>query len=92
MQKYLPTPALRPQRGASVLRARRERRLEKQRKSSGRARCALLGFGMVFSLVLAALILLGAFAYADVTRDLPSVEILPRLLNPPDGLLLQPTR
>jgi len=47
---------------------------------------------MVFSLVLAALILLGAFAYADVTRDLPSVEILPRLLNPPDGLLLQPTR
>jgi len=47
---------------------------------------------MVFSLVLAALILLGAFAYADVTRDLPSVEILPRLLNPPDGLPLQPTR
>jgi membrane peptidoglycan carboxypeptidase len=81
MQKYLP-----------ILRARRERRLDKQRKSSGRARGALLGFGMVFSLVLAALILLGAFAYADVTRDLPSVEILPRLLNPPDGLLLQPTR
>jgi len=81
MQKYLP-----------ILRARRERRLDKQRKSSSRARGALLGFGMVFSLVLAALILLGAFAYADVTRDLPSVEILPRLLNPPDGLLLQPTR
>ncbi|MCA2000512.1 MAG: transglycosylase domain-containing protein [Chloroflexi bacterium] len=81
MQKYLP-----------ILRARRERRLEEQRKTSGRARGALLGFGMVFSLLLAALILLGAFAYADVTRDLPSVEILPRLLNPPDGLLLQPTR
>ena len=47
---------------------------------------------MVFSIFLAALILLGAFAYADVTRELPSVEILPRLLNPPDGLLLQPTR
>lgn len=81
MQKYLP-----------ILRARRERRLDKQRKSSGRARGALLGIGMVFSLILAALILLGAFAYADITRDLPSVEILPRLLNPPDGLLLQPTR
>jgi membrane peptidoglycan carboxypeptidase len=81
MQKYLP-----------VLRTRRERRLDKQRKSSGRARGTLLGFGMVFSLILAALILLGAFSYADVTRDLPSVEILPRLLNPPDGLLLQPTR
>ena len=36
--------------------------------------------------------LFGAFAYADVTRELPSIEILPRLLNPPDGLLLQPTR
>jgi membrane carboxypeptidase/penicillin-binding protein len=47
---------------------------------------------MVVSLLLAALILIAAFAYADITRDLPSVEILPRLLNPPDGLLLQPTR
>jgi membrane carboxypeptidase/penicillin-binding protein len=81
MQKFLP-----------ILRTRRERRLAKQRISSNRARGVLLGFGMTFSLVLAALILLGAFAYADVTRDLPSVEILPRLLNPPDGLLLQPTR
>jgi len=81
MQKYLP-----------ILRARRERRLDKQRKSSGRARGALLSLGMVFSIFLAALILIGAFAYADVTRDLPSVEILPRLLNPPDGLMLEPTR
>jgi membrane peptidoglycan carboxypeptidase len=81
MQKFLP-----------ILRARRERRLAKQRMSSNRTRGALLGTGMVFSLILAAIIILGAFAYADVTRDLPSVEILPRLLNPPDGLLLQPTR
>jgi membrane peptidoglycan carboxypeptidase len=81
MQNFLP-----------ILRARRERRLAKQRISSNSARGALLGFGMVFSLFLAVLILLGAFAYADVTRDLPSVEILQRLLNPPDGILLQPTR
>ena len=81
MQKFLP-----------ILRSRRERRLAKQRTSSNRARSALLSVGMVFSIVLAALILFGAFAYADVTRDLPSVEILPRLLNPPDGILLQPTR
>jgi membrane carboxypeptidase/penicillin-binding protein len=81
MQKYLP-----------ILRARRERRLEKQRKSSGRRRGILLGLGMILSPVLAVAIILGAFAYADVTRDLPSVEILPRLLNPPNGLLLEPTR
>jgi membrane peptidoglycan carboxypeptidase len=47
---------------------------------------------MILSLVLAALILVTALAYADLTRGLPSLELLPRLLNPPDGLLLQPTR
>ncbi len=75
-----------------VLRSRRERRLSKQRTSSNRTRGALLSVGMLLSLLLAALIIFGAFAYADITRDLPSVEILPRLLNPPDGLLLEPTR
>ncbi|NOY98018.1 MAG: hypothetical protein GXP40_02280 [Chloroflexi bacterium] len=33
-----------------------------------------------------------ASTYASLTRDLPPVETLPVLLNPPDGLLLQPTR
>ncbi len=75
-----------------ILRARRERRLAGQQKRSARTRGALLTSGMVFSLVLAALILFSALAYADITRDLPSIEALPRLLNPPDGSLLQPTR
>jgi len=75
-----------------ILRARRERRLAKQNERSARRRGVLLTFGMIFSLVLAALIIVSALGYADVTRDLPSVEILPRLLNPPDGMLLQPTR
>lgn len=75
-----------------ILRARRERRLEKQNKKSNRARGAILSLGILFSLLLAAVIILGAFAYADITRDLPSVEILPRLLNPPTGLLFEPTR
>ncbi len=81
MQKYLP-----------VLRARRERRLQKQNKQANNARGAILSGGIVFSLLLAVFIILGAFVYADVTRELPSVEILPRLLNPPDGLLLEPSR
>ncbi len=75
-----------------ILRARRERRLEKQNKESARVRGAIISGGIVLSLLLALFIILGAFAYADVTRELPSTEILPRLLNPPDGLLLQPTR
>ena len=75
-----------------VLRARRERRLEKQKRNENRRRGAILSGGIILSLLLGLLIILGAFAYADVTRGLPSTDILPRLLNPPDGLLLQPTR
>jgi membrane peptidoglycan carboxypeptidase len=75
-----------------ILSARRERRLEKQNKRSARLRGAIISGGIVLSLLLAVGIMLGAFAYADVTRELPSTEILPRLLNPPNGLLLQPTR
>lgn len=75
-----------------ILRTRRERRLEKQKRNDNRSRSAILSVGILLSLVLGSLIILGAFAYADVTHDLPSTGILPRLLNPPDGLLLQPTR
>src|SRR5574341_598217 len=57
-----------------------------------RLRIGWMGFGMLLSLVLALLILLAALAYANLTRDLPNIELLPTLLNPPDGLLLQPTQ
>jgi membrane peptidoglycan carboxypeptidase len=75
-----------------ILRARRERRLNRQNRKSSRTRSVLLSVGMIFSIVLAVLIVSTALAYADVTRNLPSTDILPHLLNPPDGLLLQPTR
>ena len=75
-----------------ILRSRRTRRLAKLRKGDDRSRGAILSVGMILSLLIAALILVTALTYANLTRDLPSVEILPRLLNPPDGLLLQPTR
>jgi len=76
----------------SILRARRDKRLARQRTASARARSTFLSLGIMFSVFLAALIQGSALAYANLTRDLPSVDILPRLLNPPDGLLLQPTR
>ena len=75
-----------------ILRARRERRLARQRASESRTRNTLLSAGMILSLLSAALIIAAAFAYVDLTRDLPSAGFLPILLNPPDGLLLQPTR
>ncbi|MBK9006132.1 MAG: transglycosylase domain-containing protein [Anaerolineae bacterium] len=75
-----------------ILRARRERRLAKQHASDSRKRSLFVSAGMILSLVIAALIIVTAFAYVSLTRDLPSIQTLPILLNPPNGLLLQPTR
>ena len=75
-----------------ILHARRERRLARQREQEFRTRNVLLSVGMILSLLVAAFIITIAFNYVSFTRDLPSIEILPNLLNPPDGLLLQPTR
>ncbi len=75
-----------------ILRARRGRRLARLRRQEGRGLKGVLGIGLAASLLLTALVLAAALAYAGLTRDLPSVEALPRLLNPPDGLLLRPTR
>jgi len=75
-----------------ILRARRERRIAKRHKNEARKRNAFLSAGMILSLFTAALIIVAAFAYVSLTRDLPSVQILPSLLNPPNGLFLQPTR
>jgi membrane peptidoglycan carboxypeptidase len=75
-----------------ILRARRERRLAKRRSSDSRKRSLFLSAGMILSLLTAALIIVAAFGYVSLTRDLPSTQLLPALLNPPDGLLLQPTK
>ena len=75
-----------------ILRARRERRLTRQRLREARKRATFLTVGTILSLLIATLIIALSFTYASLTRDLPSTAILPILLNPPDGLLLQPTR
>ncbi len=80
-----------PDRAALVL-SRRNRRLDRRRAHDTRMRMGGIGLGILLSFLIAILILLGALAYADLTRDLPNVALLPALLNPPDGLLLQPTR
>ncbi len=56
----------------------------------------LLRVGLIFSLLFSLLgaigSLIGLWVYADITRDLPSLEVLPSLLETPDGTLSQPTR
>jgi membrane peptidoglycan carboxypeptidase len=51
-----------------------------------------LSCGIFLSLVALLLGALSILAYIELIRDLPSLESLPALLDPPDGLLLQPTR
>ncbi len=80
-----------PDRSSLVL-SRRNRRLDQQRTRQARFRMGGIGLGIFFSVLISALILLGALYYASLTRDLPNVALLPALLNPPDGLLLHPTR
>lgn len=75
-----------------ILRARRDRRLARQRAKENRTSNTLLSAGMILSILIAALIITAAFSYVSLTRDLPSPATLSILLNPPDGLLLQPTR
>ena len=75
-----------------ILRNRRERRLARQHLRETRTQNVLLVAGIFLSLIIASSILAAASTYINLTRDLPSVELLPALLNPPEGLLLQPTR
>ncbi len=75
-----------------ILRRRRDRRESARRGVEARARRFGIGVGFVFSITLVLLIFGIVFYYAELTRDLPSIQALPNLLNPPDGLLLQPTR
>jgi len=76
----------------SIVQRRRARRADERRARATHLRMGGVGLGMIVSFLLALLILFGALAYANLTRDLPNIELLPTLLNPPDGLLLQPTR
>src|SRR5687767_2483067 len=75
-----------------ILRRRREQRLTDRQRSGSRLTRAFLGIGLAFAILLAGLIIGGAFTYASLTADLPSVELLPALFEPPNGSLLQPTR
>jgi len=76
----------------SIVQRRRARRADERRAHATRFQMGGIGLGIIISFLLALLILFTALAYASLTSNLPNVELLPVLLNPPDGLLLQPTR
>jgi len=76
----------------TIVRQRRYRRRQNRSSAQQRSRRAVFGFGFIVSAVAVALILAAALTYAGLTRGLPAIEELPILLNPQNGLLLQPTR
>lgn len=72
-----------------ITQMRQHRRLQAQRNPASRLG---LGCAGLLSMLLALMGVFAALAYSNVTQELPSVEGLPALLEPPDGLLLRPTR
>jgi membrane peptidoglycan carboxypeptidase len=76
----------------SIIRARRERRDRARHSANQRTQRFTFGIGFVISVLLALAIFGCALAYADLTRDLPAVDVLPTLFDSQTGTLLQPTR
>jgi membrane peptidoglycan carboxypeptidase len=72
-----------------IIRFRQRRRNHAQKNPAGRA---ALGCSTLLSLLVALTGVVLALLYTNITKDLPSLESLPALLDPPNGALLQPTR
>jgi membrane peptidoglycan carboxypeptidase len=67
---------------------------ERQRENARRTFAPRLGLivAVLISLAIAIAGLLLPLNYARLTADLPSIDALPGLIEPPDGIYLQPTR
>ena len=76
----------------SILRNRRKRRTESDRRRAQGGRGVGVGCGFILSVLLIFIIFSLVLSYQSVTNDLPPAETLEVLLNPRDGILLQPTR
>lgn len=72
-----------------IIRMRERRRERANRNPLGRA---FLGCTTSMSFLAALAAVVFALVYTNLTNNLPSLETLPLLLEPPDGFLLQPTR
>jgi membrane peptidoglycan carboxypeptidase len=70
----------------------RLRRLRQSRE--GHSPWLKLGLVSALLISLAAVVfsLVGVWYYVDLTHNLPSVEVLPALIEPPNGMLLQPSK
>jgi len=83
---------LQPLHKTIFIRRRREnahkKRSRPQRFTAGLGRAVIL----LISITLTLAVLAGSFVFTQVTRDLPSLDMLPVLFNEENGLFLEPTR
>jgi membrane carboxypeptidase/penicillin-binding protein len=76
----------------NIIRQRRHRRGQVHRSARQRSQRTVLGLGFILTTLLLAGVLAAAVGYTGLVRSLPSIQKIPILLNPNNGLLLQPTR
>jgi len=74
---------------SQTIKFRNQRRINERRNPW--MRIGLL-IAILFCMGVVIVSLTGVWFYTNLTRGLPSIEVLPTLLEPPDGVLLQPTR
>ena len=73
----------------TTLRNRRARRVKKNHNPTS---WLVLSCATILSFLISLLLVSSALAYAQLTRQLPSLDLLPLNLEPPDGLFLKPTQ
>jgi len=74
------------------LNRRRKQRDNKKKRTQSYLNRFLISAGIFLVVLFGGLIISGSLAYASITADLPSPDLMPVLLNPENGSLLQPTR
>ena len=75
-----------------IIQMRRQRHAKSLRSPTTRAGKLGIGLGLLLCLLAVFTVIGSTFLYASLASAMPSPESLPLLLEPPSGLLLQPTR
>ena len=75
-----------------ILQLRRERTSRKKHRLSNRLRPLGIGCVLFVSLMVALGLIAATIFYSNLTRNLPAIEALPGLIEPPNGALTEPTR
>lgn len=74
-----------------IIKSRQQRTIRSRSRFIQRSGRLALLVGIIFSVVISLSIITFGLTISNISQFLPSLEILPLLLNPPNGKLLEPT-